>query len=452
MGALNRLRRAFTLIELLVVIAIIAVLAAMLLPALAAAREKARRTSCLNNLNQMGTGFASYTSDYNGYYPSWPAWGSFSWCSVTPHATAAYNGQPLCSWAQDTGSAPASSTCHITGSGSLPSTAEYYWDNGVVGEYQGRPGDTPLTMNNKGRYAASWRCIATGSPVSGGLPAQGALRFWPNGAGYLLATGYVADAKAYYCPSSEGMRGDNSMADDGTFRMASTLARWKNAGGYDQQTMQYGHWRRNNGTTDVYGIYSHYNYRNVPLNTRGAWCAPQDRKHSDYTWISGTKPIRFAGAFAPFFRTEKELGGRALMCDTFSKGEDRDALGRDITSETGTNKPAENSRLFVGMGYTAHRNAYHTLYGDYHVKAFHDPEMSWVYHLQAKGLTQPTGGDNADTILALNYLSIGARRNNVFGRNHTGTLSWGGTYDRACPTAIKLWHELDNAAGIDTTD
>ena len=58
-----RLRRAFTLIELLMVIAIIAVLTAILLPNLSGARRKARTAACGANLRSLGVALTVYMEE-----------------------------------------------------------------------------------------------------------------------------------------------------------------------------------------------------------------------------------------------------------------------------------------------------------------------------------------------------------------------------------------------------
>jgi prepilin-type N-terminal cleavage/methylation domain-containing protein/prepilin-type processing-associated H-X9-DG protein len=64
-----RLRRGFTLVELLVVIGIIALLVALLMPALNAARQQSQLVVCASNLRQTYQSLALYAHDNQGWLP-----------------------------------------------------------------------------------------------------------------------------------------------------------------------------------------------------------------------------------------------------------------------------------------------------------------------------------------------------------------------------------------------
>ncbi len=64
-----RLRRGFTLVELLVTIAIISILSALILPLLRKARMEAGKVACSSNLRQIGLGFFLYLQDFDSTFP-----------------------------------------------------------------------------------------------------------------------------------------------------------------------------------------------------------------------------------------------------------------------------------------------------------------------------------------------------------------------------------------------
>jgi prepilin-type N-terminal cleavage/methylation domain-containing protein/prepilin-type processing-associated H-X9-DG protein len=75
----QRIRRGFTLVELLVVIGIIALLISILLPALGRAREQAKKVQCASNMRQIMTGFVMYASENKGNLPAQRVPGSYEW-------------------------------------------------------------------------------------------------------------------------------------------------------------------------------------------------------------------------------------------------------------------------------------------------------------------------------------------------------------------------------------
>lgn len=65
---LDKMRRNFSLIELLIVILVIAVIVSLLLPMLKSARNKAQAVFCINGMSQIGKASLSmYSADYDGW-------------------------------------------------------------------------------------------------------------------------------------------------------------------------------------------------------------------------------------------------------------------------------------------------------------------------------------------------------------------------------------------------
>jgi prepilin-type N-terminal cleavage/methylation domain-containing protein len=435
MRTLNRvwMWAAFTLIELLVVIAIIAILAALLLPALAAAREKARRIACVSNLKQIGIALVSYTSDYSGYVPSSPGWMNATdqdWCLPK---------EGTCNWVSSKQSHEGPLAAGFTATYKNPFLLADM-------RYQVGSDDTPIMLAaGIGNYGSMYRTIAHSIQTKANFATTNPLKLAPNGIGMLLTTGYLPDASVFYCPSADGMPPDR-VKNPANPVNASRLRNWKAAGGYDGETLHYGDWPNaltveSDGANSYVQVASHYAYRSVLFTGINTWHTEADRTTRGL--IPGTNPGVNAGMGQPIFRTLKELNGRAMCMDTFSKGTQYDAMGE--LADGVNDVSLEATRAIVGMGMKAHRSAYNVLYGDGRVEIYGDPQESLIWHTQssAAGTAGFAPSKYSPTnILAANCIDV----NGSFFKNNNARTVEDVKFKH---TSFAIWHEMDVAGGVD---
>ena len=386
--------RAFTLIEMLVVIAIIATLAALLLPSLGASREHARRTACRGNLHELGIGLESYCGDYGQYYPSWAAWG------VQPYEKYDMLLSPIGIMDHGVTRDSNGQTVHTAGGGV-----------GGGGQF--------LKFNNQNQVIL-YRTVFAGENVSGHEAQRGYLQKAPVGLGNLVTSGYAPDAQSLYCPSSAGMPAPEM--EGGRPEAATQLRDLRAVGGTRRDAVLYGDYSRigrwngqiNFGRT----VLSHYHYRLQPTAVQPSSLWREFYPHLRRIRVLYTKPDRVISVGEPVFKTQKQLGRRAIVTDSWSKSVHEDSSHGD--------------------GGYGHREGYNALYGDGAVSWVADPGQRIAWWMPDCTSLNHAGPRAYDSGIAANvvcdYVSV----------------TPGYVPTRSAPRlATAIWHLFDLNEGID---
>jgi prepilin-type processing-associated H-X9-DG protein len=180
------------------------------------------------------------------------------------------------------------------------------------------------------------------------------------------------------------------------------------------------------------GVQSTYNYRGMPIGQ-----AMQEQGNPN---ASGTvpipsfghvmyypKPMQMAYLGMPMFKTTKQLGGRAIVSDTWSKY-------NCPTTYAGT-----SWSLVPGLGWQVHKDGYNVLYGD--------GSAQWYGDAQQQIMWWPDFGTGT-------FSDVNANNNLTLG--HTAITRWAfqgsSTYNyntEARGMSDTVWHLLDAANGVD---
>jgi len=398
---------AFAMVELLVLLAIMLVLTSLVPPYVMAAREISSRQACMNNLSHVARAMESYCGDYRQYFPSWPAWGS--------------------------GAKP---KLDIEAKHAMPV------DEGLSRFRYGENVNMQGVDGWNGVSTGLFRTIFAGRPAIGGDPKlgdtenaahparpSGHRNMASHGLGYLLAYGYMADAKTLYCPSVEGLmppdQGIGLHADGSSKAKAATsIEQLQRSGGLDGKSMTRGDWT----WLDIWQesafhgrvVQCDYNYRGVPAHIE-EYGVPW----ADLTY---TAPVQRVYVGCPPFKTQKQLGIRALISDAFSQN----------LFEDDPDSP-EGAQVLPGRAQHAHKNGYNVLYGDMHIGWYGDPPRKIM--LQPRPAPQR---DKLDNEMAAARWQLGR---NAIGRwsYNDGLVSLASSVS----SSSDIWHLFDNAVGVD---
>ena len=235
---------------------------------------------------------------------------------------------------------------------------------------------------------------------------------------------------------------DNDQLDHGPGSAVASPRDCQKLGGFDARAMTHGTWKTGFPATAYWGVstwygrvvQSNYNYRNTPSFLHSPlWviayypiggpptCAMP--AETDSAYMAYTKPQVKVTAGCPPFKTQKLLGSRAIVTDSFSQ--ENHMLATNVVDEP-----------HAGMAQCAHRDGYNVLYGDWSAKWYGDPNLRIMWW-PADGMwhnNQTYCLTNISTNGIANYDTVGA----------DPAWSW-----PELGSSLEVWHVFDVANGVD---
>jgi len=347
----------------------------------------------------------------------------------------------------------------------LDGTEKGIWANGVSKKW---PDNFP-------RVLCGWRTVAASEAtlrIGGNMTFRcgyGELNCAPTGLGWLPVMGYTNDVRILYCPSATNMPADwldndtgaKDATQDHTIKALPANiqdVRVLGRGSYDGTTLTHGDiakftfntglsWKNSRPESYSVAVLSAYNYRNAavyPCGSPAKMTYKTDLTPLDPGWtlpsmvLPNAHPQVKIEWMGPTFKTQKLLGGRAIVSDSWS-GDNQDPNGR-TPAQTGYDPD-----LHYGKGWFAHKNGYSVLHGDWSVKWYGDPDRRVMYMVQGSGHYPTSYGSlcyaEAGMIGYVTDEASGARCQ----WSKFGCRSYGGS----AYLPFTIWHLFDRHSGID---
>jgi len=283
---------------------------------------------------------------------------------------------------------------------------------------------------------------------------------FPQGHGYLLSTGYLADANAFFCPSTTVIR--QYYSDVNIHRSTEDV---RSVGGGSPEAWTYGDYSDTSKAINKHSTLTPsgegrmwmgaYNYRMTPMvfYASGAgvvrtdciqppWAShtygygsPGDRHNCGFELVPFLQAFTDSNGCDPEeykyhvrrgrspFQSDKQLGSRVMLTDSWSRMWNT----RISTSDPTNNKNSQTGKEWgqASQGTYAHRTGYNALYGDLHVAWYGDPQERILYF----PATLHYHASTADLAIT-----------------HQENIDY--ATDDVNP-AYRLWHEFDRAVGED---